>query len=209
MRSLDDCFRALGLKPDCREDEIRRAYKSLVLKFHPDRGEGGKAARLREIREAYEILTDPKKYSELRQRDRRAVSHHQNAGRRAHAEVGEDWLTEDQVEKLAWDLFGWRSPNYRPMGGTLEIVLTPGEARRGGRLPLEVPVDYCCPECGGTGHYLYFICPSCGGAGSRQICQQITFDLPAQSAGPDCQEMFLHDWRLPGGSLRIILKIEG
>jgi len=209
MRSLDDCYRALGLKPGSSDAEIRRAYKALVLKFHPDRGEGSDAARFRELQEANEILTSPEKCAELRQRDRREASHHRDVRRGARAGVVEDWLSEDLVEELVRDLFGWRSPNYRIMGGTLEITMTPFEAARGGKIPLRVPLNYPCPECGGTGGYFCFACPRCGGAGSQQIYQQITLDLPADSISFGGREMYLRDRRFPGGGLRIVLRIEG
>lgn len=201
MRSLNDCYKALGLGPGCSEDGIRQAYKALVLKLHPDRGEGSDAARFREVQEAYELLTEPRKRAELRQTERPQTSPRWNAPREAPAEVIEDWLSDDQVEDLARDLFGWQWPRYRASRGTVEIILTPEEARRGGRIPLRVPVEYPCRECGGRGSYLIFICPACAGSGKQQYSRTVSLNVPRNMEGTSSQEMILD------GGLRIVLRV--
>ena len=201
MRSLNDCYKALGLDPGCSEDDIRRAYKALVLRFHPDRGEGSDDARFREVQEAYEHLIDPEKRAELREKDSRRESRRWNAPREAPAEVIEDWLSGDQVEDLARDLFGWQWPRYRASRGTVEIILTPEEARRGGRIPLRVPVEYPCRECGGRGSYLIFICPACAGSGKQQYSRTVSLNVPPSLAEKSGREMILE------GGLRIVLRV--
>ncbi|XP_056146899.1 dnaJ homolog subfamily B member 5 isoform X2 [Lampris incognitus] len=59
-----DFYKVLGVAPDSNEDEIKRAYRKLALKFHPDKNSDADAEdKFKEIAEAYEILTDPKKRS--------------------------------------------------------------------------------------------------------------------------------------------------
>lgn len=59
-----DFYKVLGVSPESNEDEIKKAYRKLALKFHPDKNSDADAEdRFKEIAEAYEILTDPKKRS--------------------------------------------------------------------------------------------------------------------------------------------------
>uniref|UniRef100_A0A3B4FCL9 DnaJ homolog subfamily B member 5-like n=1 Tax=Pundamilia nyererei TaxID=303518 RepID=A0A3B4FCL9_9CICH len=57
-----DFYKVLGVSPESNEDEIKKAYRKMALKFHPDKNSDADAEdRFKEIAEAYEILTDPKK----------------------------------------------------------------------------------------------------------------------------------------------------
>lgn len=59
-----DFYKILGVSPESNEDEIKKAYRKMALKFHPDKNSDADAEdRFKEIAEAYEILTDPKKRS--------------------------------------------------------------------------------------------------------------------------------------------------
>jgi DnaJ-class molecular chaperone len=57
-----DFYKVLGVESDSNEDEIKKAYRKMALKFHPDKNSAADAAdKFKEIAEAYEILTDSKK----------------------------------------------------------------------------------------------------------------------------------------------------
>uniref|UniRef100_A0A8C5H1R6 DnaJ homolog subfamily B member 5-like n=1 Tax=Gouania willdenowi TaxID=441366 RepID=A0A8C5H1R6_GOUWI len=59
-----DFYKVLGVSPESNEDEIKKAYRKMALKFHPDKNSDADAEdKFKEIAEAYEILTDPKKRS--------------------------------------------------------------------------------------------------------------------------------------------------
>eukprot|EP00066_Takifugu_rubripes_P013652 XP_011602918.1 PREDICTED: dnaJ homolog subfamily B member 5-like [Takifugu rubripes] len=59
-----DFYKVLGVSPESNEDEIKKAYRKLALKFHPDKNSDADAEdKFKEIAEAYEILTDPTKRS--------------------------------------------------------------------------------------------------------------------------------------------------
>jgi molecular chaperone DnaJ len=66
-----DYYATLEVTPQASDDEIKRAYRKLALKYHPDRNQGNKTAeeKIREINAAYEVLGDPetrKSYERLR-----------------------------------------------------------------------------------------------------------------------------------------------
>lgn len=59
---MSDYYQILGLKPDATADQIKKAYRSLAMKHHPDRG--GDQAKFKDISVAYETLSDPQKKAE-------------------------------------------------------------------------------------------------------------------------------------------------
>ena len=59
----DDYYAILGVKKDATEAEIRKAYRKLAIKLHPDKG--GDPAKFQEMQNAYEVLSDPKKKRDL------------------------------------------------------------------------------------------------------------------------------------------------
>src|SRR5919202_2495045 len=71
-----DFYKALGVPESASADEIKRAYRKLAQKHHPDRNPGDTSAeeRMKEFSEAYDVLSDPKKRQEYDQVRRMAAS---------------------------------------------------------------------------------------------------------------------------------------
>jgi len=65
---MDNLYNVLGIAPNASEDEIKKVYRSLAMRFHPDRNqEPGADARFKAIVKAYEVLSDPEKREEYNQ----------------------------------------------------------------------------------------------------------------------------------------------
>ena len=60
---MKDYYKILGVSPNASDEDIKKAYKKLAIKYHPDKNQGDKDAenKFKEISEAYTALTDPKK----------------------------------------------------------------------------------------------------------------------------------------------------
>jgi len=192
--SKRDLYEVLGVKKDASPEEIKKSYRQLALKYHPDRNPGDQDAdrRFKEAAEAYEVLSD---------RDKRArYDRYGHAGLEGAA-VHDFQSAEDVMSAfsdifgggLFGDLFGERRRGPRPGSDLLmklEIELV--EAARGTTRSVEVsrqdPCGECqgsgarkgtspttCNYCGGRGQIVqargFFqvatTCPACGGNGTR------------------------------------------
>jgi len=92
-----DYYKILGIERNANKDEIKRAYRKLALKTHPDRNPGDSKAeeKFKEINEAYQVLSDPEKRSRYDQLGE-SYSQWQQGGARADNFNWEDWYTTRQ-----------------------------------------------------------------------------------------------------------------
>ena len=65
---MENVYNVLGVPPNATDEEIKKVYRSLAMRFHPDRNSApGAEARFKSITKAYEILSDPVKRDEYNQ----------------------------------------------------------------------------------------------------------------------------------------------
>lgn len=72
---MKNYYQTLGLNPEASDEDIKKAYRSMAMKFHPDRG--GDQEKFQEIQEAYNVLSDPQKRAQMHQQQSNPF---QNAG---------------------------------------------------------------------------------------------------------------------------------
>src|SRR5205085_11668391 len=95
-----DYYEVLGVVKGCSDDELKRAYRKLAMKFHPDRNDGdGKAEaeiKFKECAEAYEILSDPAKRQRYDQFGHQGVA---GMGQHdfSHMDVGDIFSMFDEI----------------------------------------------------------------------------------------------------------------
>jgi len=152
VASKRDYYEVLGVSRESSPDDLKKAFRQLALRYHPDRNPGDKSAeeRFKEINEAYSVLSDPEK---RQQYDR--FGHAGPAGQ-GFGGVGDfsGFGVEDILNDFFGGMFGGGGGGARSRrGADLRYNLTVAfdEAVFGSEKEIVVPRTGVCPECSGTG----------------------------------------------------------
>ncbi len=177
---MKDYYAILGVEKTASQDEIKRAYRELAKKYHPDKNPGDPEAeeRFKEINEAYAVLSDPDKRAEY---DRRGYVEGAEAYRNVYPE---DLF--DLFEGLFGIRFGPRGPRR---GEDLEVTLEADleTIARGGEVEVRYTRLVPCPTCHGAGGKSQ-PCPTCQGTGRvRQYRQTFFGTFVQEGACPHCR----------------------
>ena len=172
-----DFYQTLGVGKATSADDIKRAYRKLARRYHPDAnpGDDGKAEKFKEISEAYSILSDPKRrkeYDEVRRVvESGGYRHFPGAGAGHGSPFGGQVNLEDLLGGFG-DLFGGGKQQAGAGRGpdlTAGLRLTFEEALEGTTKSIAVKGQSSCPDCRGTGARAGSapdICPLCSGQGA-------------------------------------------
>ena len=119
MASKRDYYEILGVPKNATEDDIKKAYRKLAMKYHPDRnqGDGAKAAeeKFKEAKEAYEMLTDAQKRAAYDQYGHAGVDPNMGAGRGGPGAEGFGGFAE-AFGDIFGDIFGGQGGGRRGGG---------------------------------------------------------------------------------------------
>jgi molecular chaperone DnaJ len=182
--ALEDHYALLGVPRGATRAELRRAYRLLALKLHPDRAGYGSTMLFQRVAEAYRVLSDPVIRAEYdRQlRNAEATSTRPTPGTDGHRRP---IRRDDLVARLSGpiDVVMGRSAARRAADGIIELLLNAAEHAAGGTAALEVPVDITCPTCAGVASVHSVWCSRCEYAGQVTEVVAIAVDIPA--AVPD------------------------
>jgi len=171
-----DYYATLEITREASADTIKKAYRKLAMKYHPDRNPGDHSAetRFKEVNEAYDVLKDDQKRAAY---DRFGHAAFENGGGGPGGfDFGGGGLG-DIFDQVFGDMMGGRRGG-RQRGGAdirtqIEIGLT--EAFTGTKVPLRVPTRVSCEACSGTGsenkERAAETCPTCHGAGKVRAQQ--------------------------------------
>lgn len=180
-------FAILGISPNASADEIRSAYRRLAKEFHPDHYKGD-SGRFHEIQEAYAVLGNTCKRDEYKHRIR--ISPRQSTLRQTRYPDAEPLIpdhgpadigaispvrsfqsfppsTDEIFDRLYRNIVpASLETSGRVQNLTLEVAVSPEQARRGGNARIMVPVHGVCETCHGHGEIGPFECSRCAGEGS-------------------------------------------
>jgi molecular chaperone DnaJ len=177
-----DYYEILGVNRDASEEDIKKSYRKLAMKFHPDRNPGNKDAeeKFKEAKEAYEILTEPEK--------RRAYDAYGHAGINPQMGMGGTGPGGPGAEGFGGfaeafgdifsDIFGGqgrgRSSVYRGADLRYNLEVSLEQAARGTETKIRIPTMETCETCHGSGAKPGTqpkTCETCHGGGTVRLSQ--------------------------------------
>lgn len=168
-----DYYELLGINRSASEDEIKRAYRQLAKKYHPDANPNDKSSeeKFKEISEAYQVLIDPQKRNLYDQFGHAGVS----GGYGFEGGPGFNFGFSDMVENIFEDFFGTNASNTRARRGAdlrYDLTISFREAVFGVEKTIEVPRLEVCDKCKGTGARdgtEFQVCNKCKGSGQIRM----------------------------------------
>ena len=184
-----DYYEVLGVSKSASDDEIKKAYRKLAKKYHPDLNPGDKTAeeKFKEANEAYEVLSDSQKKARYDQYGHAGVDPNFGAGGAGgFGGFGGDFDLGDILGSMFGGGFGGfgstrqQNPNAPQKGTTVQASVTISfeEAAKGCKKKVNIKRIDSCPECGGTGAAKGTkpeTCKTCGGRGQINVQQRTPF----------------------------------
>lgn len=199
-----DYYEVLGVDKNASEDDIKKAYRKIAIKYHPDRNPGDKQAeeKFKEAAEAYDVLHDPQKRQQYDQ-----FGFDGPAGMGGGFGGFSGGFSMDDIFDMFGDVFGGRGgfgggfsgfgggarqgrPQYRGNDLRLKVKLTLKEIQTGITKKFKVKKDVTCQHCHGTGaegNSGTETCATCHGSGVVTRQQRSIFGImTTQSPCPTC-----------------------
>lgn len=203
-----DYYEVLGVAKSASADEIKKAYRKLAIKYHPDKNPDDKAAedKFKEAAEAYEVLSDPEKRAKYDQ-----FGH--NMGPQGFPGGGgfggfqAGGMSMEDIFSQFGDIFGGhfgggfgrargrgsdrgRKPMRRGSDLRINVKLSLADIASGVTKTLKIPTNDKCQYCNGTGAKdgtAFNTCPTCGGSGIVMQTQQTMFGtMQSEAVCPQC-----------------------
>ncbi len=181
-----DYYEVLGVSRNAEEAELKKAYRRMAMKHHPDRNAGDSSAEesFKEVKEAFEVLSD--------QRKRASYDQFGHAGVDASVGAGGGAGFSDIFDSVFGDIFGAGGRQggnraYRGADLRYDLELSLEEAVRGTEVKIRVPTVIVCDSCEGSGSRSRAApetCTTCNGVGQVRM-QQGFFSV--QQACPSCR----------------------
>ncbi len=195
--SKRDYYEVLGISKGASDDEIKKAYRQMAKKYHPDLNPGDKEAEahFKEVNEAYEVLSDAQKKARYDQYGHAGVDPNFGAG--GYQGYGFDGMDIDLGDIFSSFFGGGGSrranPNAPRQGADVSasVVISFEEAARGCKKQVDIRLVDTCPDCRGSGAAKGSApqtCPVCGGSGQERRQQRTPFGvIQTQSVCSRCR----------------------
>ncbi len=192
-----DYYELLGVARGASADDIKKAFRKLAMKWHPDKNPGNAEAeqKFKEINEAYSVLSDDDKRAAYDRYGHAAFEGGGPAGAQGAGARGFDFGSSfaDVFDDLFGEFMGrggqGRNPNAAARGADLRynMEISLEEAFKGKKTQIRVPTTIACETCDGSGAApgsKPTTCPSCQGAGKVRAAQGF---FTVERTCPTCQ----------------------
>ena len=225
----------LGITEDASREDIRAAFRQRALELHPDRS-GMESGPFQEVQEAYSVLGDPERRRRYDRERPRPIAARGRWGRRAERLVPERPPAEpfrpvepargfrelsplESFETYApsfEELFERFWGNFEPWGRpkaerleslTVEVVISPEEARFGSRVRVRIPARARCAECGGHGSVGFYECWHCEGRGALMTEYPVAVSVPPGTRDGDAVRIPLTQFGIENFYLTLLFRV--
>lgn len=198
MSEKQDYYNVLGVKQGATEDEIKKSYRKMAMKYHPDRNPGNKSAeeQFKVVQQAYEVLSDPRKrqiYDSYGHAGVDAASGYGGGGGAGFHQAQHQGNFDDIFGNIFGDIFGHGSnesgrTSQSRKGSDLRYFadLSLEEAVNGTNITIKINIPTTCKSCHGSGvkdGAKAATCTTCHGQGQVRL-QQGFFSI--QQTCPTC-----------------------
>jgi molecular chaperone DnaJ len=194
-----DYYDILGVSRNASNEELKKAYRQLAIKYHPDKNPGNAEAeeKFKEAAEAYEVLSDPEKRRRYDQFGHNGVSGAGGTG-------GFSGMDMEDIFSRFSDIFGGGSSGFESFfgGGSsrgvrkgsnlrIKLKLNLQEVAEGAEKKIKVKRYVACKSCGGNGSkngVSLHNCSTCGGTGQvRRVTNTMLGQMISTSTCPSCE----------------------
>jgi len=171
---MRDYYDVLGVAPDAGAAEIKRAYRQLARRYHPDLPGDDRAWSFREVARAYEVLRNPERRRSYDATLRETLN-----------PIHVDWAADEvdiDFPSVSSVLDRMRHSFFGGTAGTelsADVEVTAEEAFWGTSVPLEIPLRQTCRACGGRGEIWEQWCIPCDGEGDVASHHRLRLRVPA------------------------------
>jgi molecular chaperone DnaJ len=174
-----DYYDTLGVSRDASAEQLKKAYRSLAMKYHPDRNPGDKSAehRFKELNEAYDVLKDDQKRAAYDRFGHRAFENGSGGSQPGGFDFNSGGGFADIFEEMFGEFMGGRrGQQARQRGGDLRynMEISLEDAFAGKQAAIRVAALGICDSCAGSGAEKGskpITCPACRGAGKIRHAQ--------------------------------------
>jgi molecular chaperone DnaJ len=191
----EDHYTLLGLGRDASVDEIKKAYRQLAMRHHPDRTQNNPQDTeiFKAVAVAFATLSNPERRAEY---DRLlAAAERRNAktrSQRTRTTTSDRRRQNTPFGDILEEFFqGWDRWPLERDDRVLEITLTSQEAKMGATVPVDIPWKDQCPLCQGSGLAPFSICSRCRGSGYTHGSRRLTLNIPSGVASGTTQRLCL------------------